>query len=226
MAFAVVLAFAGCGRRDETPAACVPGAVVTCPCAGAPVGSQTCQPSGTFGACACPTAAPAPLVDPDKPPPVVPSPEAPASVQAAGTRRASAPRVAQNGRLDDLMNSVARPTGGDTPELAAAADLPEMPRRPDVAGAMRGVGSAVRSCGTGSGGTATVTVVFNSQGRVTTANVSPPFAGTPVGNCIAHGRPSRSPSPLPSTDRRTWLTPSGVRRDHHLSGVHCDAFTR
>ena len=84
------------------------------------------------------------------------------------------------------MNSVARPTSGAAPAPAAAATgLPEMPSRPDVAGAMRGVGPAVRACGTGSGGTATVTVVFNSQGRVNTANVAPPFAGTPVGSCIA-----------------------------------------
>ena len=50
---------------------------------------------------------------------------------------------------------------------------------------MRGVGPAVRACGTGQGGTATVTVVFNSQGNVNTANVAPPAAGTPVGSCVA-----------------------------------------
>lgn len=50
---------------------------------------------------------------------------------------------------------------------------------------MRSVGPAVRACGNGQGGTAMVSVVFNNQGRVNTANVSPPFAGTPVGSCVA-----------------------------------------
>lgn len=77
LAFVAVLMSVGCGRRGEQPAACVPGAVVTCPCAGAPVGSQTCQSNGTFGACACPVAAPTLPVDPDKPPPVTAPPEAP-----------------------------------------------------------------------------------------------------------------------------------------------------
>ena len=56
--------------------------------------------------------------------------------------------------------------------------------RSDVVAAMRGVGVAVRACGTGSRGTATVTVAFNSQGRVSTASVAPPFGGTPVGACV------------------------------------------
>jgi predicted Zn finger-like uncharacterized protein len=100
----------------------------------------------------------------------------------------SRPRPAASGSLDDLMNSVARPTAGsnnNAAPAAAASNVPEMPARPAVASAMRGVGPAVRACGTGSGGTATVTVVFNNQGRVNTANVAPPFAGTPVGSCIA-----------------------------------------
>ena len=124
-------------------------------------------------------------------PPAVARTTAPAAPFAAPSPApspapAARPRPAGGGSLDDLMNSVARPSaGGPAPAAAAASNLPELPARPDVAGAMRGVGSAVRSCGTGSGGTATVTVVFNSQGRVNTANVAPPFAGTPVGSCIA-----------------------------------------
>jgi predicted Zn finger-like uncharacterized protein len=119
------------------------------------------------------------------PPPSAPSAPA-AAPTPAPTRR---PTPAAGGSLADLMDSVAaRPAGGSaggSAPAAAASNLPEMPARPDVAGAMRGVGPAVRACGTGSGGTATVTVVFNSQGRVNTANVAPPFAGTPVGSCIA-----------------------------------------
>lgn len=83
-AIVAALMAAGCGRRGEQPAACVPGAVVTCPCAGAPIGSQTCQSNGTFGACACPVAAPAVAQqdNPDKPPPVVAQIDSPAPVAA------------------------------------------------------------------------------------------------------------------------------------------------
>jgi hypothetical protein len=58
------------------------------------------------------------------------------------------------------------------------------PNRAAVQAALRGVGPAVRSCGTGSGGVAAVTLVFNQQGRVNRANVGPPHAGTPVGSCV------------------------------------------
>jgi predicted Zn finger-like uncharacterized protein len=110
---------------------------------------------------------------------------APAAAPAAAPVRA--PRPAAGGSLDDLMNSVARPTANANSPAAptAPAGAPEMPGRTDVGAAMRAVGPAVRACGTGSGGTATVTVVFNSQGRVNTANVAPPFGGTPAGSCIA-----------------------------------------
>ena len=59
------------------------------------------------------------------------------------------------------------------------------PNRAAVQSALRAVGPAVRACGTGSGGVATVTLVFNQQGRVNTANVGAPHAGTPVGSCVA-----------------------------------------
>ncbi len=50
---------------------------------------------------------------------------------------------------------------------------------------MRGVQGAVRACASGQPGPAQVTIVFASSGRVTTANVQAPFAGTPAGSCIA-----------------------------------------
>ena len=86
----VALMAAGCGRRGEQPAACVPGAVVVCPCAGAPVGSQTCQSNGTFGACACSTAPAARADDPDKPPPVVAAMDTPAPPPTTAIVRAPA----------------------------------------------------------------------------------------------------------------------------------------
>ena len=65
--------------------------------------------------------------------------------------------------------------------FVAAAENPSG----DCVAALRAVGPAVRACGTGSGGVATVTLVFNQQGRVNTANVGAPHAGTPVGSCVA-----------------------------------------
>lgn len=66
---------------------------------------------------------------------------------------------------------------------------------------MNGVRGTVTACGQGMTGTATVAITFASSGRVTTANVSPPFAGTPAGSCIA--RAVRSAS-VPSFTRATF----------------------
>lgn len=49
--------------------------------------------------------------------------------------------------------------------------------------ALRGAGGSVRSCGTGQGGVATVTLVFNSRGEVNTATVAPPVTGAQAG-CV------------------------------------------
>ncbi len=64
-------------------------------------------------------------------------------------------------------------------------DGPETPSRNDVISAMNSVRGAVTACGQGTTGSATVAITFASSGRVTVANVSPPFAGTPAGSCIA-----------------------------------------
>ncbi|MEI8259578.1 MAG: hypothetical protein WCJ30_28265, partial [Deltaproteobacteria bacterium] len=75
-----------------------------------------------------------------------------------------------------------RPNPGNT---GGGGDGPETPSRNDVISAMNGVRGTVTACGQGMTGTATVAITFASSGRVTTANVSPPFAGTPAGSCIA-----------------------------------------
>lgn len=67
--------------------------------------------------------------------------------------------------------------------------------------AMGNVRRTVQNCGQGMTGTATVAVTFASSGRVTTANVGPPFAGTPAGACIA--RAVRSAS-VPAFSRPTF----------------------
>ncbi|MBL8679242.1 MAG: hypothetical protein JNK05_08760, partial [Myxococcales bacterium] len=80
-----------------------------------------------------------------------------------------------------------RPTGpanNPTPTPSSGGG-PETPARSDVGSAMRGVQPAVRACASGQPGPAMITVVFASSGRVTTATVAAPFAGTPAGSCMA-----------------------------------------
>jgi hypothetical protein len=78
------------------------------------------------------------------------------------------------------------PSSGSS-SSAPAGGGPETPARSDVLNAMRGVQGAVRACAvsTGQTGLANISITFASSGRVTTASVAPPFAGTPVGSCMA-----------------------------------------
>jgi hypothetical protein len=64
--------------------------------------------------------------------------------------------------------------------------MPETPSPNDVINAMREVQSAVRACAffEGQTGIASITIVFASSGRVISATVAPPFAGTAVGSCM------------------------------------------
>jgi predicted Zn finger-like uncharacterized protein len=96
--------------------------------------------------------------------------------------------------IDDLLSnalsgSPSRPARGGAAAPAAApagGGGPETPGRADVVSAMQGVTPAVQACGNGEHGTATVALtVTGSTGRVTGANVTGQFAGTPIGSCIA-----------------------------------------
>lgn len=80
----------------------------------------------------------------------------------------------------------AAPSSG-SPASAAVRRGPETPSRNDVINAMREVQSAVRACAvrTGQTGIASITIDFASSGRVISATVAPPFAGTAVGSCMA-----------------------------------------
>lgn len=89
--------------------------------------------------------------------------------------------------------SSSAPDGGST--------LPDSPSREDVARALASVRDAVRRCGTGDHGVASVTLYFAGTGRVTTSTVDAPYAGTPVGSCIA--RAVRTAT-LPPFHRRTF----------------------
>jgi predicted Zn finger-like uncharacterized protein len=97
--------------------------------------------------------------------------------------------------IDDLLSNAlsgnSRPARGGAAAPAAApagggGSGPETPGRADVVSAMQGVTPAVQACGNGEHGTATVALtVTGSTGRVTGANVTGQFAGTPIGSCIA-----------------------------------------
>jgi predicted Zn finger-like uncharacterized protein len=117
------------------------------------------------------------------PPPPTAAPAAPAARPAPAPAR---PRAAA-GSVSDLMEAVVagRPAAGAAPAAAApSSDLPLRPDRTAVIAALRGAGPSVRSCGSGQGGVATVTIVFNSRGEVNTATVAPPVTGAQA-SCVA-----------------------------------------
>ena len=62
--------------------------------------------------------------------------------------------------------------------------------------AMSRVQPAVSACGAGEHGVATVQVTIAASGHVSNAVVSGPFAGTPVGSCIARAVRTATVSPF------------------------------
>lgn len=122
---------------------------------------------------------------------------------SSGSSAAATPRRGgDSSSIDDLLQDALAPrsgsrSGGSSAAASSSASTgsgggggaasgPEQPSRPDVMAAMNGVQGAVTACGNGEHGTATVAVtVAGSTGRVTGANVTGQFAGTPVGSCIA-----------------------------------------
>ncbi|WP_236519372.1 hypothetical protein [Sandaracinus amylolyticus] len=132
----------------------------------------------------------APVVAPATP---EPEPRASRSRASRSRRGSSSARAASS----DVPVVPASSSGGETvveraaPEIAAPApapvvDLPEMPARDAVMAAMARVQPSVSACGQGAHGTATVAIIVaGDSGRVTSANVSGEFAGTPVGSCVA-----------------------------------------
>jgi predicted Zn finger-like uncharacterized protein len=94
--------------------------------------------------------------------------------------------------LDSLLEGAlgggaAKKQGPAAPAGGGGAGLPAQPSRGDIASGMNSVAGAVRACGGGVSGTATIRVTISgSSGRVTNASVAgPPFAGTPAGSCMA-----------------------------------------
>jgi predicted Zn finger-like uncharacterized protein len=143
----------------------------------------------------------------------------PASAAARTTPPPPAPtaapsRPSNSASIDDLLNRVAAPSRpapstASTPATSssAGADLPETPDRTTVRNALQSLAGTVRACGTGSGGTAMVTIVFANTGRVTTATVGGIPPGPAVGCIVAAVRRATLPPFSRSTFSVTYPYP-------------------
>lgn len=112
---------------------------------------------------------------------------------SAPARAAAAPassrRGGGGGDIDDLLNSAigggGGGGGGSARSSGGSSSGPQTPSRAAVVSAMDGVKGAVRACGNGASGMATVRVSFaGSNGRATSANVTGSLPG-PVKSCIS-----------------------------------------
>jgi len=101
--------------------------------------------------------------------------------------------------IEELVRRAVEPEDGAAPPPPRDPEprpvAPAQPARADVHAALRAVQGAVRACAEGRAGTATIRFVFATTGLVTTTSVvSPPFAGTPAGSCMARAaRSARVP---------------------------------
>ena len=120
------------------------------------------------------------------------SSSAPAAAAAEAPSAAASPRRGGND-IDSLLEAAlsgngsggarARPSGGSS---GASESLPDTPPRDAVGTTLRSVEGAVQRCGEGQHGVAmTAVTISGATGRVTSANVSGQFAGTPIGSCVA-----------------------------------------
>ena len=114
------------------------------------------------------------------------------SSESASSAPASPSAKVGSTALDSLLDGALGSPAGSSPRPTKAAraepssDLPDHLNRAQVQGGMNRVAAAVRRCGAGQSGTVMVNVVISgSTGRVTSANVTGNFAGTPVGSCAA-----------------------------------------
>lgn len=102
------------------------------------------------------------------------------SRQGARSSAPTTPTLAQTRPLDEYV-----------PE---EEDRPGGPSRRDVAAAMRDVAPAVQACGTGTGGTVSVAVVFLRSGTVAGTFPHPSRPGTSVSECVVRAlRAARVP---------------------------------
>ncbi len=110
------------------------------------------------------------------------TPDPPATMRSSG-----------GGDIDDLLDRAlgdsmapSRMTQASSSAASANSNLPDTPARDEVARALRSVTGPVAACGNGQHGVANTTItVAGSSGRVSSAQVTGQFAGTPVGSCVA-----------------------------------------
>ncbi len=99
-----------------------------------------------------------------------------------------APAKAKKKAPSDMDSLLRAATSGGKSKSAPKADanLPNTPARGDVLKALTSVKGAVRACGNGQHGLAkTKVVVSGKTGRVSRAQVTGAFAGTPVASCVS-----------------------------------------
>jgi hypothetical protein len=115
-----------------------------------------------------------------------PDEEAPTPAAHAATATGTAPTTETT-----TTTAVAPPPATTTarpappPEAVDPSTLPATPDRSTIQAVLSARTAAVTACANGAHGLADVDIVIASSGRITTATVNGPFAGTPVGSCIA-----------------------------------------
>ena len=98
-----------------------------------------------------------------------------AGLSAAPTPMPTAPTATATARA---VEPAAEPSG-------PARELPSTPDRSTIQAVLAARTDAVMACASGAHGLADVDIVIAGSGRITTATVNGPFAGTPIGSCIA-----------------------------------------
>jgi len=167
-----------------------------------PRASASVEPAGSVAPAALagqPSSPPeAPPEKPTAEPPAAPAPEAPATAMAPGQaapkpetekRAPKAERVEKAEKQDkpEAPAPVAAAPARPTPAAPAAASTADFDRAAALS-SLSAAATAAQSCKRPDGptGGGRITVTFANNGTATTAAVEgPPFAGTPVGGCIA-----------------------------------------
>ncbi|MHC5021570.1 MAG: hypothetical protein ACYTGX_15980, partial [Planctomycetota bacterium] len=114
------------------------------------------------------------------------APSAPEPAPAPKKRRSSGDESLDS-LLASALDGASKPRKKSAPKKASSgSSLPATPSRGDVGKALKRVARAVKACGKGQSGVAmTKITVSGATGRVTNAQVSGSFGGSPVGSCVA-----------------------------------------
>jgi hypothetical protein len=200
----LLCATAGCRMRQK----CEHGAEMPCRCEGG-VGAQRCEQDKGFGMCECPAAPAAPpgaaaaapssapfrLVE-ELPPTTPPAGAIPATAPPTGNAAKTAAQRPLAATPAAAASKAARAAAAAPPAAAAPAlGQPGLLARPikerldavDLQVGMRRADPGVRGCyqRLRVAGVAAVTATVGPDGRVASASVTGPLAGSPTGECVA-----------------------------------------